>query len=688
MGRTFTTLQIGPMWARGDLAKAPAGTTPKARNCVFRRGVVEKRPGFLYDSDASVPTNLSMLYEYIDTTNNVRVLYGGDIASGEGAYRNNDGSWTVATGSGRNVKGFADYEGTAYILGGEESTRQSRVDSLNGTTVTTNATTTRIGGLAMTTFIGRLVIGSPTFYQLNGGAGSTEFNSAGSWTVSGGWVQPTGTTVRTATIVNGATDAIKSTSALYTVGGSDEYVTACFQIQAVDAENETPITVKIENSTGATVYGSRIYNVPSASVDPEWRQYWVTALCPASAALYAKLEIGNETGDGNVGTQIRLSDSGNDRGFLIYPGRFVYPYGPSSVVATLSGVDYVNRVYWSEPLDFTDWRNENFLEVDDAPGTITALASVNNRLVVFKNSSMWTFRPGPAATNPLLREAYFPAIGCYGNKALVEFDNVLYFLSNNEVYAFDGASPPVPLCGAGMRDEIFNTQSISGGVLAVDTDNRELWVAARAYRIYIYSIDERQWIGYYQLTAPDASEEPFTPHGTITGMVYMQPQGESERALWVTYTTGLNTTKVARLSVSQTKDNLDGTERDIVAEYVFHPIETERWRQQVTIQYMGIDHRVTGDQTGSVTEYAFSYDGGATWSKYNQVTLTPAGSGPADTRLIRVPIHQTAPRLVFKIGHSGSGGSEYFNMTGGELALMVRGREIQSPNPTAVGSSL
>lgn len=687
--RKTVTIDVGPLYTRGDLVKAPDGTSSKAKNCVFRRGVVEKRPGFLADSSTAIAQKL---YELNTATETILVA---SSLPGLGGYldayrRASDGTWAALTGANAAI-GAVEYENVLYMLGADNFTTStpSRVDSYDGTTVTTTATTTAIGGRAIGTHIGRLVIGSPKFYHDNGGSYLFSYNVAGEWTVSGAWSQPTGVSVRLATIANATTDTIKSTASVYTTGSTEEYVTAVFEIQAVSATTSTPIKVRLENSTGATIYGQTQSVVSNATDDPEWRQYWVTALVPAATSVYAALQIGNDSGGGTVGVQLRLSDdtAGASHGFSVYQGRFIYPFGAQSSVVALEGEEYVNRIYWSEPLDFTDWRNENFAKVDESPGYVTAIGAVNGRLVVFKANGMWVFAPTESALNPFVRELYIPKLGCVGGTALTVFENVMYFVSNGEIYSFDGASRPKPLCGEAVRDDVFGTQTvIYTASVAVDSDNRELWAYVRDTRIFIYSIDTGAWIGYYEL--PDN-----VTHITFSGprsMLYTQPRGESKREMWMTiqYSNDLlseDQTYCLKLRASATQDFAT---TDIVAEYVFHPLEAPRWRKQMTVQRFGIDHKITGSQSASTTEYSVSLDGGSTWSKYNQVRLPVTSGGALDTDPIRVPLFQTAPRICVKVKHTGLGGPTYFNMTGAEAEIVVHGREIQAANPTAVGSSL
>ena len=689
--RKTVTIPVGPLWTRGDLVKAPEGSSPKVRNCAFRRGVVEKRPGWLYESDASAPTSQGGLSEFVGPS--ATYLIAGSSAAEQGGYvRASNGSWAVGPDP---YYGGVEYDGTFYALGGEGSTVQSRVSSFDGTTTNAVATTTRIGGTAIGQYGGRLLVGSSKFYIQNGGTYLFAFDSAAEWTVSGAWVQPTGATVRTATIANATTDTIKSAAAVYTTGASaSEYVTVVFEIQAVSATVTTPIRVRIENAAGTTVYGSAQYVVSNATDDPEWRQYSVTASVPASTATYAALQIGNDTGGGTVGVTLRLSDVDNDHGLSAYQGRFVYPFGAYSITSLLSGQRYKNRVYFSEPLDFTDWRNENFFEVDEAAGYVQAIASVNGRVVVFKERGMWVYSPTESALRPFQREAFLPNIGCSSQRGVTLFDGILFFVGENEVYAFDGSSAPVPLCGDAVRDAMFPAGETQGTVCAaVDTDNRELWVVtgvgtANARQAYIYSIDSRQWIGTYELTATYAPDADISAYGGWAGLVYTKPRGETYREMWLNYTTGVQASKIVKLRLSQTLDSLSASTEDIVAEYVFHPLETPRPRKQMTVQEVGIDHKITASQAASETRYAFSTDGGSTFSKYNEVRVPTASGASTDTDPIRVPLHQTAPRVVLKITHTGLGGPTYFNMTGAEASIIVRGRETQGTNPTAVGSSL
>ena len=708
-------MPIGPMATRGDLQSNDLASSPSIRNMFLRRKQAEKRPPFRKDvifkdgtgiTQSGQVSNLFVANGIGSAGTSSLVASGQTWSGGWGlAHYNENGSGTYTPFTVVDeIFDAVVHDNKFYMLTGADDatgvTPRRTVSWAGGATEADNALVSRFSGYSITSFIGRLFIAAPVYpagTSLSGGAYLYQMNLGAEWTVSGAWAQPVlANNIVTATVANATTDKIKTTAAMITTIAQETNYTAQFWIQSATATTTTPITVRMEDAAGTVIYGYAEYIIPRVGDDANWRQYTVSGRIPASTAVYLSLQVGNSSGGGTVGAQFRLSDRTTVTSIpcaQIFPGRYAFPYYATTSVNGIGG-RYTNRIVWSEALDPTDWRNESFAVCDDSQGDITAIRSVNGKLVVFKEGSMYVFRPTQSNVNPIVRESFLPGIGTYSPASIVEFDNKLIFIGEDDIYIYDGSGDPEGICGDGMKDELVNPPDLElEPLIAVDEYNNEIWVYTTAWKLYIYSLSSKSWTGYVQFTDSTNSETPFNSSraGDIEGLVYFQ--GE----MWVNVEieqpigAGEHTYSICRMTNAalETQDDVDGTDRDVKCWYTFHPLETERPRKQITLQSIGIDHKADYSQVGSTTRYSVSIDGGYTWPNYNEMTAYPLASGAdGDTKIMRAYVHQTAPRLMFRVEHEGKAGPNYFNITGGEASVIIRGPEIQYPNPTGGSSSL
>ena len=91
----------------------------------------------------------------------------------------------------------------------------------------------------------------------------------------------------------------------------------------------------------------------------------------------------------------------------------------------------------------------------DTPGPITALEGFGNGFVAFKENSMYigTYTGAPAVFSWQMVPG---EIGCRSKDAVVRVGSNLFFLGNDNFYAFDG-SRPIPI-GNQLREWFFKTQ--------------------------------------------------------------------------------------------------------------------------------------------------------------------------------------------------------------------------------------
>lgn len=96
-----------------------------------------------------------------------------------------------------------------------------------------------------------------------------------------------------------------------------------------------------------------------------------------------------------------------------------------------------SRLYFSALADPESWPALNFIDVGRGDGdTITGLAVLLDRLVIFKNNSVWLLE-GDSSSNFVLRRASSQA-GCVDQHSVVEVNNTLGFMARDGFYFFDG----------------------------------------------------------------------------------------------------------------------------------------------------------------------------------------------------------------------------------------------------------
>lgn len=151
----------------------------------------------------------------------------------------------------------------------------------------------------------------------------------------------------------------------------------------------------------------------------------------------------------------------NYRTFIDVPGDGLYKFQQGAITALRMGDDAGTstphgvriltaerntlRIYYSEPLDDTDWPALNYIDVGDDPGAgIVWLAQQNNHVVAVTEYGAWYVLTGVPGVNDTLRQIYqdlvFPApisVGAFVSLS----NNELWCLSpaNNFPVRFDGS---------------------------------------------------------------------------------------------------------------------------------------------------------------------------------------------------------------------------------------------------------
>lgn len=681
------------MSPKGDPAKNKNGKSIKVKNLFLRaKRRLEKRPGWLRDTASFGSDSPGIFYLFKNESDGVETLcYGNTSVAGTaqtGRFRVNSTSWTAFTApAGQGSTGdYTNAFAKMYALYSGDTGTAAGAFSFDGTTTNTDpfglgGPDSGLGGATIEGFIRRLFIGAPKEVQSNnaspGGNEDLAYAFEGAdWTRTG-YSVANASNVRTATAAADGNTMLSAVS-VWTTTAADEYVTARFDLRASMQARNVPLTLYLTNSTGVTVYASREIVLPTSVEDPTWQRYSLTGrIATSGTTVYVKIEAGTAAIDGAANDAFNISDStaATPRALLVTKGRFVYN-DYSAIGGVIVTTTFPSRIYWCETDDPTFWRSENYMELREWGGPITALRRLENRLFAFKENAVWSFQGTEDPDAPLLREHIFENVGCVGAKAIDRFENTLYFVGPNEVYRMLGGAQPESICNEDMREELF-ADGVSPALLEV-MENERAVVVYKGGKAFIYWLDFGEWT---YMTFTGASDAELV----IRDLVYCKPTGETRAELYAIMDA---TADIVKLRSSQTQDNITGTARDVVAEYIFSPVETQRPRQIVTIEELGIDHEITASQTGSTCTYAASINNGASYTKTNACTLAPLAGAVGAYDIIRLPLWASGPRVLVKVTHSGLAGPTYFNLSGGEAAVQIRGREIEDSLPTAGAAAL
>jgi hypothetical protein len=216
---------------------------------------------------------------------------------------------------------------------------------------------------------------------------------------------------------------------------------------------------------------------------------------------------------------------------------------------SISGTLHPTRLYWSNLNNPELWTATDFNEIGFKDGQdITGLQHMGDRLVVFKEKSIWiVFYTGDTNT-PFLFQPTLSPVGAISGSSIQRTENGLIFQAQDGVYLFDGVSSnklseQVTTTITGFEKSRFPSgvsayqyeknrywlsYTTSGGsthnrILTYDTFNKAFSVyvglAANAYAIVRVSGDERIYFGDYSgfvYRADNGTSD--NPSGTATAI--------------------------------------------------------------------------------------------------------------------------------------------------------------------------
>jgi hypothetical protein len=444
---------------------------------------------------------------------------------------------------------------------------------------------------------------------------------------------------------------------------------------------------------GTDAIGSQPLTLPTITESPEFTTWYVTGKVPI---LRTDTEIGARIKFFTTATptitlaaiDVSLKDGLTDgdarkanRGLQVTTGAFKLDFINKESTATAT-VRLDDDIYWTETSDPNSIDANNSFKLRDVPGRVTAAAVVGSRIVFFKRRGMWVFQGTDDPNNPLIRENVFKNVGCIGPRAVAVFEDRLYFIGQDEIYMWEPGTAPVPLCRNAMRDEVMSRgdnwiQVGAGGVvgvptLGIDQLNRDLYVVTQYRKTYVLDLDTGVWSQNVLAGSKHASMYTWNPN--------------RNKLYAIVNLTVSNTGNVQRIERTDTVTDANGAVESYIT---LRPLQRAVGSRYVSLDAVGIHHMTTADQTGMTFKVEVSTDGGATFTKYNEVTLPTVAAGVA-TRT-PVPLRQSGngDKIVVRLYHSSTtGGSSLFRVTAVDAIVRDLGPYRVLSNPTQVAASL
>lgn len=438
--------------------------------------------------------------------------------------------------------------------------------------------------------------------------------------------------------------------------------------------------------------------LPSLSDDGSFTSYWVEGAVPANPAstkVGCRIKFGNDSITTIALTPIDIAqkDGVTDGspykkcfGQQLTVGRFQYPFFNQESSGTAIQA-LTESLYWTETGDPTNLRGSNFYRLQESPGDVTAAATVGSRYVVFKDRGMWVFSGTADPDDPIVLENYYGNVGCIGPRHVIVYSGVLYFVSKYEVYRWTPGRDPAPLAGAAMQSFIFTDPSYgmtftkaSLGYCLVDEKRRDLRFSNGNVYEYVYNLDRECWsISFWKI-------------GILTVTPSLQIFYPRTSALYATTPAGL--TSIYRVDETSSAADADSA-TPCRAVLTLRPLDVSPG-SEVLLEELAIRHSCSADQTGSTFTVGVALDDVASFSKTNQVTISPAVDGWTGGGLdsfpsgrISVPLFQTGQRMTLQLVHSGNAGIKTFALAPiVEVTLQNKRDNWQLVNPTAGSANL
>lgn len=108
---------------------------------------------------------------------------------------------------------------------------------------------------------------------------------------------------------------------------------------------------------------------------------------------------------------------------------------------TVAGIRYPSRVYWSSLQDFNTWNDAEYIDISKDDGQeITGILELADRLVVYKNHSIYVIIFTGDADLPFVVQKSNSSVGCAAPFSIQSNDNGHIFAAYDGIYYFDGVN--------------------------------------------------------------------------------------------------------------------------------------------------------------------------------------------------------------------------------------------------------
>lgn len=211
---------------------------------------------------------------------------------------------------------------------------------------------------------------------------------------------------------------------------------------------------------------------------------WDATIAPSAASLttlYAsnghsstnKCEIVKWTGSGNAVAM--QNGPGPARCVATFANRLIL----GNVFDTGTGAIRGLRVSWSADGDGDTWSGATSGSADliETPDSITRLLMLRDRLIIYKSQSLFTAVETGLSTIPISFALASRNVGAVAGGSVASAIDRHFFMGEENIYEFDGASPPRPI-GIPVRSVIRNTNpaALRQVFSFIDLANTEYWL--------------------------------------------------------------------------------------------------------------------------------------------------------------------------------------------------------------------
>ena len=360
-------------------------------------------------------------------------------------------------------------------------------------------------------------------------------------------------------------------------------------------------------------------------------------------------------------------------------GDFNFPFFNKEQSRTAT-IDLEEEV-WSELGLPTVILAANTYKLREGSGPATAACTIGSRKLTFKRDAFWQFQSTTLADIPIRQEKLNEAIGCIGPLALDTFENVVYFIGENDIYAYSVKDDdPTPICGQGMREVIMaqgadwveSQATYNRPILKIDQTQLIMWVYTQKGKLFAYDLRSKQW-GTHLVGS--GIEIDCMEWNANTGNFY------------VAFASGTYGLAVMDYAVTG-QDTIDNTATNLPVQRVieFKPIElTDPARYDAYCEGMQILYKASGTQA---VELAISSNQGATYPNTVDYT-TVMTSTDSDFVPMTLDVCETGPSVTLKLTATGDSGEEAWSLsTRAMVKLEIMKGEYPQTNPTAGAANL